>query len=75
MTRGPSARTPAHARVQAVRKFGEKTRHDYTRHVEAFASFLGRSPDTATVRRYQVHLTESGVQPPTTSTTARPPLE
>jgi len=32
----------------AVRKFGEKTRHDYIRHVEAFARFLGRSPDTAT---------------------------
>ena len=51
----------------AVRKFGDKTRHDYIRHVEAFASFLGRSPDTATaedVRRFQVHLTESGVQPP-----------
>jgi hypothetical protein len=44
----------------AVRKFGDKTRHDYIRHVEAFASFLGRSPDTATaddVRRFQVHLT------------------
>src|SRR5688572_33014467 len=51
----------------AVRKFGDKTRHDYIRHVEAFASFLGRSPDTATaddVRRFQVHLTESGAQPP-----------
>jgi integrase/recombinase XerD len=51
----------------AVRKFGEKTRHDYIRHVKAFASFLGRSPDTATaddVRSYQVHLTGSGVQPP-----------
>ena len=57
----------------AVRKFGEKTRHDYIRHVEAFARFLGRSPDTATaedVRRFQVHLTESGVQPPTLN--ARP---
>ena len=32
----------------AVRKLGEKTRHDYIRYVEAFASFLGRSPDTAT---------------------------
>ena len=45
----------------AVRQFGEKTRHDYIRHVEAFARFLGRSPDTATaedVRRFQVHLTE-----------------
>ena len=52
----------------AVRKFGDKTRHDYVRHVAMFASFLGRSPDTATaedVRRFQVHLTENGVQPPT----------
>ena len=52
----------------AVRKFGDKTRHDYIRHVAMFAAFLGRSPETATaedVRRFQVHLTESGVQPPT----------
>jgi integrase/recombinase XerD len=57
----------------AVRKFGEKTRHDYIRHVEAFARFLGRSPDTAAaedVRRFQVHLTESGVQPPTLNSSA-----
>ena len=31
-----------------IRTFSEKTRHDYIRHVEAFARFLGRSPDTAT---------------------------
>jgi len=31
-----------------VRSFGDKTQHDYIRHVEAFARFLGRSPDTAT---------------------------
>ena len=52
----------------AVRQFGEKTKHDYIRHIESFAKFLGRSPDTATaedVRRFQVHLTERGVQPPT----------
>jgi integrase/recombinase XerD len=52
----------------AVRQFGDKTKHDYIRHVEAFAKFLERSPATATaedVRRFQVHLTESGVQPPT----------
>src|ERR1700724_3256564 len=51
----------------SVRKFGEKTRHDYIRHVESFAKFLGRSLDTATgedLRRYQVHQTESGVHPP-----------
>ena len=29
----------------AVRKFGDKTRHDYIRHVETFTAFLGRSPD------------------------------
>jgi integrase/recombinase XerD len=57
----------------AVRKFGEKTRHDYIRHVAMFATFLGRSPVTATadeVRRYQVHLTGSGVQPPTLNSSA-----
>src|ERR1700730_9814982 len=31
-----------------VRKFGEKTQHDYIRHIETFARFLGRSPVTAT---------------------------
>ena len=31
-----------------VRTFSDKTQHDYIRHVEAFARFLGRSPDTAT---------------------------
>ena len=57
----------------SVRKFTEKTQHDYIRHVEQFAKFLGRSPDTATgedLRRYQVHQTESGVQPPTVNTSA-----
>jgi site-specific recombinase XerD len=47
----------------SVRKFGEKTQHDYIRHIEAFARFLGRSPDTATaedLRRYQVHQSETG---------------
>jgi hypothetical protein len=29
-----------------VRSFSDKTRHDYIRHIEAFASFLGRSPAT-----------------------------
>jgi site-specific recombinase XerD len=57
----------------AVRKFSEKTRQDYIRHIAAFAKFLGRSPDTATaedVRRFQVHLTESGVRPPTLNSSA-----
>jgi integrase/recombinase XerD len=50
-----------------VRGFGAKTRHDYIRHVRMFAAFLGRSPDTATVeevRRFQLHQTETGMQPP-----------
>ena len=36
-----------------------------------FAKFLGRSPDTATaedVRRFQVHQTEQGAQPPKMNT-------
>src|SRR5260370_42156634 len=56
-----------------VRKFGEKTQHDYIRHVETFAKFLGRSPETATaedLRRYQVHQTEGGAQPPTVNSSA-----
>ena len=46
-----------------VRSFGDKTRHDYIRHVETFASFLGRSPDTATgddIRRFQLAQVEAG---------------
>ena len=30
------------------RNFGGKTQHDYIRHIETFAKFLGRTPDTAT---------------------------
>jgi hypothetical protein len=51
----------------AVRSFSDKTRHDYIRHVETFASFLGRSPDTATgdaLRRFQLAQVEEGAQPP-----------
>ena len=42
----------------AVRRLGEKTRHDYIKHIETFTRFLGRSPDAATaedLRRFQVH--------------------
>jgi hypothetical protein len=31
-----------------IRTFSDKTQRDHIRHIEAFASFLGRSPDTAT---------------------------
>ncbi len=50
-----------------VRSFSDKTQHDYIRHVETFASFLGRSPDTATgddIRRFQFAQVEGGAQPP-----------
>src|SRR5215472_6070620 len=50
-----------------VRGFTEDTRRDYIRCVKRFAAFLGRSPDTATaedLRRFQVHQTQSGMQPP-----------
>jgi integrase/recombinase XerD len=47
-----------------IRKFAAKTQHDYVQRIKNFAAFVGRSPDTASyedVRRYQLHLTESGV--------------
>src|SRR5215212_7024081 len=50
-----------------VRGFTEKTRNDYIRNVRAFAAFVRRSPDTATaedLRRFQLHQTKSGMQPP-----------
>ncbi len=57
----------------AVRQFGEKTQHDYIRHVEAFAKFLGRSPETVTVddlRRFQFQQVADGAQPPKMNTQA-----
>src|SRR3954471_15302659 len=51
-----------------IRKLAPKTQHDYVQRVKNFAAFLGRSPDTASfedVRRYQLHLTMSGVGVPT----------
>jgi integrase/recombinase XerD len=50
-----------------VRGFTEDTRRDYIRCVKRFAAFIGRSPDTATaedLRRFQVHQTQAGMQPP-----------
>ena len=79
MSEKPSATKPISAlrrrmlEDMAVRKFGEKSRHDYIRHVETLAKFLGRSPDTATaedLRRYQVHQTETDVGPPSINSAA-----
>jgi integrase/recombinase XerD len=50
-----------------VRGFNEKTRNDYVRNVRTFSVFVGRSPDRATaedLRRFQLHQTQAGMQPP-----------
>jgi hypothetical protein len=55
-----------------IRKFAPKTQHDYVQRVKNFAAFLGRSPDTSIfedVRRYQLHLSASGVGVPTINQT------
>src|SRR5213080_4437586 len=55
-----------------IRKFAPKTQHDYLQRVKNFATYLGRSPDTASfedVRRYQLHLAASGVGVPTLNQT------
>lgn len=62
---------PLRARMiedMSVRNFGDKTQNDYIRHVKSFSTFLGRSPAKATpedLRRYQVHQSKAGAQPPT----------
>ena len=51
----------------SVRGFSAKTRNDHIRNVRAFAAFIGRSPDTAAgedLRRFQMHKSQTGVQPP-----------
>jgi site-specific recombinase XerD len=56
-----------------VRSFSDKTQHDYMRHIEAFARFVGRSPDTASgddIRGFQLAQVEQGTQPPKMNTQA-----
>jgi site-specific recombinase XerD len=51
-----------------VRRFSRATQHNYIRDVGRFATFLGRSPDTATVddvRRFQIEQRDAGVPAPT----------
>src|ERR1700694_770506 len=72
MTSHPSHRPVSALRARMiedmrVRGFTEKTRSDYVRNVRAFAAFIGRSPDAATaedLRRFQLHQTQIGMQPP-----------
>jgi site-specific recombinase XerD len=50
-----------------IRKLAAKTQEGYIRTIKNFAAFLGRSPDRASfedVRRFQLHLAESGAHPP-----------
>jgi integrase/recombinase XerD len=49
-----------------MRRFVPDTQREYIRAVKKLASFLGRSPDTATaeeLRAFQLRLTETGLQP------------
>jgi site-specific recombinase XerD len=51
-----------------VRRFSGETQRNYIHDVGRFATFLGRSPDTATaddVRRFQIEQREAGVPTPT----------
>ena len=55
-----------------MRKLERKTQDGYIRAVRKLAAFLGRSPDTATVedlRRFQLHLVDSGTSPITLNAT------
>ncbi len=55
-----------------MRKLKPKTQAAYIRAVRKFAKFLGRSPDTATdedLRRFQLHLVDSGASPITLNAT------
>ena len=55
-----------------MRKFSPKTQAGYIRAVCKLAGFLGRSPDTATVedlRRFQLHMVDTGTSPITLNTT------
>jgi len=50
-----------------IRKLAPKTQQGYIRTIKDFAVFLGRSPETASfedVRRFQLHLAQSGAHPP-----------
>src|SRR6202047_872443 len=72
MTSHPSAPPVSALRARmiedmSVRGFTEETRSNYIREVRAFAAFIRRPPDTATaedLRRFQLHRTQSGMQPP-----------
>jgi site-specific recombinase XerD len=56
-----------------IRKFVAKTQHDYVQRVKDFASFLGRSPASASkqdIRRFQLHLASGAGTPKMNATAA-----
>ena len=56
----------------SVRRFTPDTQREYIRAVKQLTVFLDRSPDTATaeeLRLFQLHMTETGVRPPTINAT------
>ena len=59
--------------IEAIRRLGPKTQHDYIRRVKSFADFVGHSPDKATaddVHRYQLRLASIGATVSTVNATA-----
>jgi integrase/recombinase XerD len=59
-----------------VRRFTPDTQREYVRAVKRLAAFVGRPPNTASaeeLRAFQVHLTETGVRPPTINATVTAP--
>jgi site-specific recombinase XerD len=66
-----SAITPLRQRLiddMEVRRFSRETQRNYIRDIGRFATFLRRSPDTATaeeVRRFQIEQLDAGVPVPT----------
>ena len=67
--------TPLRQRMindMSVRNFVSDTQREYIRAVKNLTIFLQRSPDTATaedLRAFQLHMTVSGVRPPTINST------
>lgn len=54
-----------------IRGMGDKHQKSYNRAIKDFATFLGRSPETATpedLRAYQLRMTDTGVTPSTFNT-------
>ena len=57
-----------------VRSFDPHTQSGYIRAVKKLAAFLGHSPDEASaedLRRFQIHLRDTGVPAPTVNSTVR----